>query len=140
MSYFPAFPTFFQILIHIKTKCCFQVLRIPVDYPASLSSPGMPRRHWPVALGLHKINLLTHLNLQINWFSCGTPSLTEKELCLGGKKSVKIHTPRACLLHFTNQRLPRVGVKYLCKAQSECLAPNILCYLCASGALQNLPC
>lgn len=86
------FPTFSQILIHIKTKCCFKVLRIPVDDPTSLSSPDIPCRHWPVALGLHKINLLTHLYVRKSWFSCGTASEIEMGLLLGETKLEDSHS------------------------------------------------
>lgn len=49
-------------------------------------------RHWPVPLGLHKSNLLTHLYLKINWFTCGTASELEKDLLLGERKLEDSHS------------------------------------------------
>lgn len=60
-------------------------------------------------LGLHTTNLLTHLYLRINWFSCGTTSEMEKELLL---VETKVEDSRSKTLPAAlYQRLPRVSMK-----------------------------
>lgn len=87
-SYLRVFLIFFQILIHMKktnvVSRCWGFQWTSHHLWASLI--------WPVALGLHKIYLLTHLCLGINWFSCGTTSESDKELFLGETKLEDSHS------------------------------------------------